>query len=51
MRVSNPTILIAEDNEDDQFLIKRAFKAVNNSYRLQIVNSGEKAIEYMMGVT
>jgi CheY-like chemotaxis protein len=49
MRVLNPTVLIAENDEDDQFLIRRAFKAVDLSYRLQVVKDGEEAIKYMMG--
>ena len=45
----SPTILIAEDNEDDRFLIERAFKQLGATYRLQPVNDGEEAVKYMMG--
>ena len=49
MRHSHPTILIAEDNDDDMFLIERAFKQLGATYQLQPVNDGEEAVQYMMG--
>jgi CheY-like chemotaxis protein len=40
-------VLLAEDNPDDVFLIRRALKENNTQNPLQVVNNGEEAIHYL----
>jgi CheY-like chemotaxis protein len=42
-------ILLAEDREDDIFLIQRAFKRAHLSNPLYVVRDGDEAIEYLKG--
>jgi len=44
-----PTILVVEDNLDDQFMLQRAFKKIGVTTPLHMVNNGLEAIAYMMG--
>ncbi len=46
---ANAVILIAEDDENDVFLIKRAFHQAQFDNPLQTVSSGEEAIAYLRG--
>lgn len=39
--------LLVEDNEDDVFFMKRAFRDARLPNRLQVVNSGDDAVEYL----
>jgi len=41
------TILVAEDREDDVFLIQRAFKRAGSKCSLQFVPNGEEALAYL----
>ena len=43
----NYTILLAEDDPDDQELIVHAFTEVSNSFSLHIVNDGKEAIDFL----
>ena len=43
----NPVILLAEDDPDDQELIRIAFSEVEGNYQLQVVNDGKEALEYL----
>lgn len=43
-------ILLVEDDLNDIFLVKRAFKRAHISNPLQVVTDGEKAIEYLHGI-
>lgn len=43
-------ILIVEDNEDHVLLLRRAFRSLRMLNPLQVVNTGERAIEYLKGV-
>jgi CheY-like chemotaxis protein len=43
-------ILLAEDEEDDVILIRRAFAKANISNPLHVVWNGQEAIAYLMGV-
>jgi CheY-like chemotaxis protein len=43
------TILLAEDDPDDVFLIQAAFAEAGVPYRLAVVNNGEQAIQYLSG--
>lgn len=46
---TNAVILIAEDDENDVFLIRRAFHQAQFDNPLQVVPTGEDAISYLRG--
>ena len=50
MKVQNPAILIAEDDANDQFLLRNAFKKIGVRTPLRVVNNGQEAIDYLNGV-
>ncbi len=43
------TVLLVEDDINDVFLVKRAFKMAHIQNPLQIVTDGEQAIQYLRG--
>jgi CheY-like chemotaxis protein len=43
------TILVVEDTEDDVFFLKRALKSASISNPVQVVEDGQKAIDYLSG--
>jgi CheY-like chemotaxis protein len=43
------TILLAEDNQDDVFLIRRAIQQSRLLNPIQIVRDGEEAVDYLSG--
>jgi CheY-like chemotaxis protein len=47
MTVEPITILMAEDDEGDQILVKRAFQKARVINGLVIVNNGEKLLQYL----
>ena len=47
--IDSATILLVEDNEDDVFLMKRAFKAAGILNPLFLVDDGQKAMDYLEG--
>src|SRR5688572_658892 len=49
MKRQNRTILIAEDDPNDQMLLSRAFKKLNVTDRMHIVPNGVEAIAYLDG--
>ena len=49
MKDTSFTVLLVEDDLNDIFLVKRAFKRAQIANPLQIVTDGEKAIEYLQG--
>jgi CheY-like chemotaxis protein len=49
MSVLDQTILLAEDNPDDVFLIQRAFRKANLACPMQVVEDGEAAVAYLTG--
>jgi CheY-like chemotaxis protein len=49
MKKSHPTIMVVDDNADDQFLIKNAFKKIGVTDPIHLLSDGIEAIEYMMG--
>jgi CheY-like chemotaxis protein len=49
LTAGNSVVLIAEDDENDVFLIKRAFKQAQFENPLQVVQNGEEAIAYLKG--
>lgn len=42
-------ILLVEDDLNDIFLVKRAFKRANLSSQLQVVTDGVEAVQYLIG--
>jgi CheY-like chemotaxis protein len=44
------TILLAEDNEDDVFIFKRAFRQTGAKNPLQVVADGQEAMDYLTGL-
>jgi CheY-like chemotaxis protein len=49
MNPAELTILLAEDNPDDVALMRRAMRKANLASPLQVVDDGEKAIDYLAG--
>jgi CheY-like chemotaxis protein len=49
MKKFHATILIVEDDENDQFFIAQAFRKVGVTDPIHVVSDGEEAIAYMMG--
>jgi CheY-like chemotaxis protein len=47
---ARPTILLADDSEDDLFLIQRAIQQSRLLNPIQVVRDGEEAVEYLSGV-
>jgi CheY-like chemotaxis protein len=47
--LTTKTILVAEDNEDDVFALKRAFKKAEIVNPLQVVTHGQAAVDYLEG--
>jgi CheY-like chemotaxis protein len=45
----NLPVLIAEDNEDDAFLLRRALRTTGVEGPVQIVTDGEQVISYLRG--
>jgi len=43
------TILVAEDNEDDVFFLRRAFQNADLPYEIIFVPNGREAIDYLHG--
>lgn len=46
-----PTVLIAEDDEDDFLLIEEAFKEAGLTYGLEWVKDGEELVDYLFALT
>src|ERR1700694_3070902 len=49
MKKYHATILIVEDDRNDQVLIKEAFRQIGVTDPIQVVDDGAEAIAYMMG--
>src|SRR5690348_7713727 len=49
MESERALILLVEDNEDDVFFMRRAFKDAGLKERLEVVRNGEEAIQYLGG--
>ena len=49
MDTQNLTVLLVEDDLNDIFLVKRAFKVAQIPNPLQVVTDGEEAIQYLQG--
>jgi DNA-binding response OmpR family regulator len=46
---SSAVILLAEDDENDVFLMRRAFKKAGVTNQLLVVRNGKEAIDYLSG--
>src|SRR5689334_20743292 len=49
MKKYHATILVVEDDPNDQFLVERAFRKIGVTDPIQVVGDGAEAIAYMMG--
>jgi CheY-like chemotaxis protein len=49
MKKRQPTILIVEDDPDDQYMLTRGFKKIGVTTPVRLVSNGLEAISYMMG--
>ncbi|HEY3860778.1 MAG TPA: response regulator [Verrucomicrobiae bacterium] len=49
MNINAQTVLLAEDDPNDVFLFKHAFESARVDNRLQVVNDGQQAIDYLSG--
>jgi CheY-like chemotaxis protein len=44
-----PTVLVVEDEAADVFMMQRAVRKINAPIKLQVVNNGEEATDYLLG--
>jgi CheY-like chemotaxis protein len=49
MDIKDFTVLLVEDDLNDIFLVKRAFKMAHLTNPLQVVTDGEEAVHYLTG--
>jgi CheY-like chemotaxis protein len=49
MKKYHATIMVVEDDPNDQFLIERAFRRIGVTDPIQVVSNGAEAIAYMKG--
>jgi CheY-like chemotaxis protein len=49
MDIKDFTVLLVEDDLNDIFLVKRAFKMAHLTNPLQVVTDGEEAVHYLSG--
>lgn len=50
--MNNPfTILLAEDDLDDQYLMLEAFKKIDSTIEMKMVSNGREAIKYLLSVS
>ena len=49
MGQTDPTILLVEDSEDDVFIMKHALKQAQITNPLQVVTTGQAALDYLSG--
>jgi CheY-like chemotaxis protein len=45
------TILLAEDDLDDQYLMQEAFKKIDATIEMKMVSNGREAIKYLLSVS
>jgi len=50
MSDSSPSVLIVEDNLDDLYILKRAFRLAGTPNKLHHVDDGQRAIDYLAGM-
>ena len=49
MTATTPTVLYAEDDENDVFFMERAFSKLKRRGALQVVTNGRAAVDYLSG--
>jgi CheY-like chemotaxis protein len=49
MNFDEQTLLLVEDNEDDVFIFRRAYKQAQLKHPLQVVSDGQEAADYLAG--
>src|SRR5437870_5595229 len=49
MELTPPIVLVAEDNEDDEFFNRRALQAAPAQSTLTYIWNGDEAVEYLVG--
>ncbi len=49
MNTTQPTILLAEDDDNDIFFMRRALRKAEISFPLQVVTNGQEALDYLGG--
>ena len=49
MKLQDLTVLLADDQEDDVLLLKRAISKAVGDCRIQVVDNGDEAINYLKG--
>ena len=49
MTLNQATVLLAEDNPNDVFFIRRGFEKARLPNPLQVVNDGDQAMDYLKG--
>jgi len=47
--VTPKTLLLVEDNEQDELLILRALRKVNLANQVEVVRDGQQALDYLFG--
>jgi len=50
MNAATETILLVEDNEDDVFIFRRAYRQAGLLYPLQVAGDGQEALDYLQGM-
>ncbi len=50
MNLDTATVLLVEDNEDDVFIFRRAYRQTKLTHPVQVASDGEEAIDYLLGV-
>ena len=48
--MKNKTILIVEDNPQDEMLMLRALRKANVANRIDIVRDGQQALDYLLSL-
>jgi CheY-like chemotaxis protein len=49
MNPVKPLILLAEDDDNDVFFMRRALQKTGTEFPLQVVNNGQDAVDYLNG--
>jgi CheY-like chemotaxis protein len=49
MSADAQTLLLVEDNDDDVFIFRRAYKQTQLTHPVQVVTDGQEAVDYLTG--
>lgn len=50
MNTNQPIILLAEDDDNDIFFMRRALRKAEINFPLQVVTNGQEALDYLGGI-